>query len=285
MSVDLRTKATTQAYGVRNLRYAKGYHRGLDKGVGGGVTIGWLVSGTVTQITRNDAIGTWVETTAPGGKFVGYGHTRAPAGLRVGHAVTAGTSGPIVQGWNDDHGTEWDGPHVHVWLGSRSGDMGRAFGTDEDPSPLFTATAGGGTTPIITKRKRRTMFLTKDATTTHFLITEQGMWVVPTQGFAESVDRVLNYSPSRGDIQYFAGLLQTKPWVSYGTIDAIDPATIEKVIADAFADVNIPTPKISDADVQKIAAAAGEKARALIAPEIAAIPDAVADEQAARLTD
>lgn len=150
MSFDLRTRRTTQSYGVPNRRYAKGYHRGLDKGADAGEVVRWLVSGVVTQITRNDSIGTWVETTNESGNgapFIGYGHTRAPAGLRVGQRVIAGKDGPIVQGVDDDHGDDWDGDHVHVWTGDRSGDMGRALGTDSDPTPLFgTRPAGSGGT-------------------------------------------------------------------------------------------------------------------------------------------
>jgi len=156
MSVDLRAARTTYAYGVPDPLYRKGYHRGLDKGADAGDVIQWLSSGIVTQITRNNNIGTWVETTnelGVGGKFIGYGHTRAPEGLEVGDRVVAGADGPIVQGRGDDHGTDWGGPHVHIWTGNVSGDMGNAWGDDQDPTPLFSvrlASAGSSSRPIAT---------------------------------------------------------------------------------------------------------------------------------------
>jgi len=148
MSFDLRARRTTYGYAVPDTRYRKGYHRGIDKGADGGEVAQWLSSGIVTQITRNDSIGTWVETTNELGtdsKFIGYGHTRAPAGLSVGDRVTAGADGPIVQDEGDDHGIDWDGSHVHVWTGDVSGDMGVSLGDDLDPSAIFAATPSGAT--------------------------------------------------------------------------------------------------------------------------------------------
>lgn len=260
------------------------FHRGIDFAVACGTPIRASEDGVVIFAAYNGSAGNEVILSHPYSKRTEYMHMREIS-IAVGTVVKKGD----VIGYVGTTGAS-TGCHLH-WGTIDVGNYRdpREFIAIYGDGLVVTGVggAGGTATPIPAIRKKKPMQLIRDTSPTYWLVTESGMWVVDSQAKAEMVDRVINYTPSRADMEYVVGLLQTPPWFSYGRTQAIDPAAIKKLIEDAFEDVTIPTPSISPADRQAIIDGAGAKAKELLEPQLRALPeltaDATVDEAAGRL--
>jgi len=185
------------------------FHYGTDRGWGNGKQVNAMLTGQVIDASYHSDYG-WVVFLDHGldssGRHVQtrYCHL-APNSIAVkyGAWVAAGTQIGLM----GSTGSLTKQVHLHseLWLdGVRHDELAYTFikpGTPPAPEPVI--------------KRKKNMFLIRDTSPTYFLVTDNGMWVVPTQADAEKVDRVLNYSPSPADVQYVVALLKTPAHYSY----------------------------------------------------------------------
>lgn len=99
-------------------------HRGLDIGMDTHEPCYALEAGTVVAVVSDDELGGYV-VVQTGGTFHGYCHMIPQ--VSVGDWVAQGQMIALTAGWDDDHGSAWDGPHLHKtegtdprpWIGVR----------------------------------------------------------------------------------------------------------------------------------------------------------------------
>lgn len=131
MAVQMKWPATckviTQQYGVKNARYAKGYHTGLDIGCKAGSPIYAAHDGTVILAGWAGSYGNTVEIRANDSLVTSYHHMSRVA-ARKGQNVSAGT----VIGYIGSTGMS-TGPHLHFEV--------RINGKDVNPNPYLSGAA------------------------------------------------------------------------------------------------------------------------------------------------
>jgi hypothetical protein len=119
-------KTISQGYGVKNARYAKGYHTGLDIACPNGSPIRAATDGRITYAGWAGAYGNQVKQ-AVGGAEIWYNHMQKLA-VTAGQNVSAGT----IVGWEGTTGNS-TGPHLHFEV--------RVNGKDVNPMPYLTGSA------------------------------------------------------------------------------------------------------------------------------------------------
>jgi hypothetical protein len=128
MAVSMKWPATcktiTQGYGVKNARYARGYHTGIDMGCMNGSPIFAAHDGTVIVAGWQNSYGNTVEISAGGGLVTSYHHMSRIA-AKKGQNVSAGT----VIGYIGSTGMS-TGPHLHFEV--------RINGKDVNPAPYLS---------------------------------------------------------------------------------------------------------------------------------------------------
>lgn len=117
----------SQQYGVKNSRYAKGYHTGLDIACIAGSPIRAAHDGRVVFSGWKDSYGNTVEIEANSNLLTSYHHMVRTPSVREGQTVSAGT----VIGYIGSTGMS-TGPHLHFEV--------RVNGTDVDPNPYLDGT-------------------------------------------------------------------------------------------------------------------------------------------------
>lgn len=117
-------KTISQGYGVKNARYAKGYHTGLDIACPNGSPIRSATDGTVTSAGWAGAYGNQVKVSPGGNVEIWYNHMSKMA-VSKGDKVSAGS----VLGWEGTTGNS-TGPHLHFEV--------RVNGQDVDPMPYLS---------------------------------------------------------------------------------------------------------------------------------------------------
>ncbi len=119
-------KTISQGYGVKNARYAKGYHTGLDIACPNGSPIRAATDGRITYAGWAGAYGNQVKQ-AVGGAEIWYNHMQKLA-VHAGQNVSAG----MIVGWEGTTGNS-TGPHLHFEV--------RVNGKDVNPMPYLTGSA------------------------------------------------------------------------------------------------------------------------------------------------
>lgn len=134
-------------FGIKGPHYGPQGHRGHDIKAGAGSAVPALRAGTVVVSQYSSVLGYVVVVHVRASQYDGYAHVTKP--VPVGTKVVAGSRIGYVAGWNDKHGSAWDGPHLHMTNGPTATSV--FSGTVRDPAPIInavrTALAGGGTTP------------------------------------------------------------------------------------------------------------------------------------------
>jgi hypothetical protein len=120
-------KVITQQYGVKNSRYVRGYHTGLDIGCKAGSPIYAAHDGRVTFAGWKGAYGNTVEISANSSLMTSYHHMSQVKAI-VGQNVSAGT----VIGFIGSTGQS-TGPHLHFEV--------RKDGKDVNPNPYLDGSA------------------------------------------------------------------------------------------------------------------------------------------------
>lgn len=119
-------KTISQGYGVKNARYVKGYHTGVDIACANGSPIRAVDGGTIVAAGYNGAYGNQVKQQI-GGLEVWYNHMsviRVSKGDTVSQGETLGYEGTTGNS---------TGPHLHFEV--------RKNGTDVDPMPYLQGSA------------------------------------------------------------------------------------------------------------------------------------------------
>lgn len=119
-------KTISQGYGVKNARYVKGYHTGIDIACPNGSPIRAATDGRITYAGWAGAYGNQVKQ-AVGGAELWYNHMQKLA-VTAGQNVSAGT----IIGWEGTTGNS-TGPHLHFEV--------RVGGKDVNPMPYLTGSA------------------------------------------------------------------------------------------------------------------------------------------------
>jgi hypothetical protein len=204
-----------------------GTHQGRDSVAPVGVAVYGSGSGSVVAVSRTDAIyGYRVDTRyrlIDGQTIVVRDGHLSQIAVTVGQEVNLHT---VIGRSGGKPGTPGAGisnaPHLHegVIVG----------GIVRDPDDYLndrTLIPAGGNVKPITQKEQTMPFLTKDSSPTYFLITDLGMYVVPTQSLAESIDRVLHYTPSRADLDYYNSLVLGPRYIAGGTVPPAGGAPVE----------------------------------------------------------
>lgn len=119
-------KTISQGYGVKNARYVKGYHTGVDIACANGSPIRAVADGTITAAGYNGAYGNQVKQQV-GGAEVWYNHMSIIKATK-GASVSQGT----ILGYEGTTGNS-TGPHLHLEV--------RINGKDVDPMPYLKGSA------------------------------------------------------------------------------------------------------------------------------------------------
>lgn len=146
-------------FGARIRNGVLGHHSGRDiNGWRSATDIPVLAGGRVTVAGSAKDIGGFYEVQVGPNRFDTYCHVV----LNVSRGdVLAGGGGGVatIAGWNDDHGTSWDGPHLHFMTAARSGAWAnRALAVNPDSVILEAINGGGGGGGGVPKRRKQTMF-------------------------------------------------------------------------------------------------------------------------------
>lgn len=126
-------KTITQQYGVKNARYVRGYHTGIDIGCMSGSPIYAAHDGRIVFAGWKGAYGNTVEISA--GDVVTSYHHMSQVKAVVGRNVSAGT----VIGYIGSTGQS-TGPHLHFEV--------RKGGKDVDPNPYLDGSSVIGVSDV-----------------------------------------------------------------------------------------------------------------------------------------
>lgn len=133
-------------------------HRGADYRRSAGQPVLAYEAGVIDVRSRNSGLGGVVGMTLDAGGGAGWAHivNGPPVGTRVRRGDVVG----YVAGWGDDHGTLWDGPHIHTTRANSA--WSAAFGIPPlyDPAPVIarvisSSTVAGDATEIIKKLEQK----------------------------------------------------------------------------------------------------------------------------------
>lgn len=88
------------------------FHHGVDFAHGAGTPVPALRSGTVALRDTHPDLGNYVVVQSGPNDYNGYCHLRGVP-LELGQSVTQGQTIGYLAGYDDFHGSAWDGPHLH----------------------------------------------------------------------------------------------------------------------------------------------------------------------------
>ncbi len=118
------------------------FHHGVDFAHGAGTPVPALRSGTVALRDTHPDLGNYVVVQSGPNDYNGYCHLRGVP-LELGQSVTQGQTIGYLAGYDDFHGSAWDGPHLHfTWKALRDAHLGNA--DSKDPWPLVQSVLNGG---------------------------------------------------------------------------------------------------------------------------------------------
>lgn len=135
-------------FGVIDKEHPTG-HKGQDLVHAAGSAIPALLGGVVDYVAYSSVLGHVIEIKVAPGVFLGYCHT-VQGRVSVGYELSQGEILAYVAGYNDDHGSAWNGPHTHFTQGwVRTSVLGFDV---VDPLPLIaqvlSQASGGDGRPI-----------------------------------------------------------------------------------------------------------------------------------------
>lgn len=266
-----KTRPGWSEFGAARPALSGGKHNGFDYYCLEGTPIYSTGPGVVTAHgtgTGPNSFGNYIRITYDDGVHALYAHMREKALVADNKRVDANSHIGNVGHTGSAALVIWDGlRHVHEELS-----IGGKF---INPISYHGAqAAGGGETPVPEKKRKaqKMPWLTRDTSPTYFMGTDQGLYVVPTQALAESIDRVLQYTPTRADLDYFAQLIAGPryggPGIWLPPVGQFDISDAD--IAQLAAEIDKAAGDAENQDPDEIAAAVALK----LAPTFDAIPTA-----------
>lgn len=122
-------------------------HKGLDIRAAARQRIPLLRSGTVRAVGSSAGVGGYFFVQVGQGDFDVYEH-QTQITVSVGQTVTQGSYVSAAAGSSDNHGTAWEGPHLHLGHSSTTGDPYQlSIAYFSDPAPVVASVLDGTATP------------------------------------------------------------------------------------------------------------------------------------------
>jgi murein DD-endopeptidase MepM/ murein hydrolase activator NlpD len=117
--------------------YSGKIHHGVDYAAGSHAEVPSYFNGTCVLNGHSSFLGNYTVLRRSDGKYVGYAHCLVGTRPDVGAKVKPGDTIYRAAGPNDDHGSQWTGPHCHTTLSAFV--TGIYDGRTLDPTPGIRA--------------------------------------------------------------------------------------------------------------------------------------------------